>query len=51
MEICDNIGLSATSACLVFIKKVVNEQKIPFELAVNEIFLNDKKQKETEVQK
>lgn len=40
METCESIGINATSACLIFIKKVVNEQKIPFELTANKKRLN-----------
>ena len=33
-QLCDDLGLTVSSACLVFIKKAVSEQKIPFELSV-----------------
>ncbi len=33
--ICENIGLTMTTAFCVFAKKAVSEQKIPFELTAN----------------
>lgn len=34
-ELCENLGLTVTTACTVFMKKAVAEQRIPFELSVN----------------
>ena len=34
-EICEKIGLSVSAAINVFVKKVVSERKIPFELTVS----------------
>ena len=33
--LCENIGLTMTTAFCVFAKKAVSEQKIPFELTAN----------------
>lgn len=33
--LCDNLGLSVSSACVVFMRKAISEQKIPFELSAN----------------
>lgn len=34
-ELCENIGLTMTTAFCVFAKKAVSEQKIPFDLTAN----------------
>ena len=44
-ELLDNFGMSMSTAMLVFIKKVVNEKKIPFEISATEDFYNPHNQK------
>lgn len=34
-ELCENIGLTMTTAFCVFAKKAVSEQRIPFDLTAN----------------
>ena len=34
-ELCDNIGMSMSTAICIFAKKAVSEQCIPFELSAN----------------
>lgn len=34
-EFCDEIGINMTTAINMFIKKVIREQRIPFELSLN----------------
>ena len=41
----DSFGMSMSTAMLVFIKKVVNERKIPFEISSNDDFYNPYNQK------
>ncbi len=36
-NVCDDIGLTATSALIVYIKAVVNRRKIPFELSAEKV--------------
>lgn len=40
-RICSDIGLSLSSAITVYIKKVVAEKRIPFELTANDPYLTD----------
>lgn len=35
-EFCSNVGMSMTTAFVVFAKATVNEQRIPFEIKANE---------------
>lgn len=37
-EICNKIGLSVSAALNVFVKKVINEHRIPFELSDNHFY-------------
>ena len=34
VKLCDELGLTVTTACCAFIKKSVAEQRIPFELSI-----------------
>jgi len=36
--LCENIGMSMTTAICIFAKKAVSEQKIPFEVTANDKF-------------
>ena len=35
-DFCENTGMTMTTAICIFVKKVVAEQKIPFEITVND---------------
>ena len=35
-KLCDNLGLTVTTACCAFIKRAILEQRIPFELSLTE---------------
>ena len=35
-EFCENTGMTMTTAICIFVKKVVAEQKIPFEVSAND---------------
>ena len=37
-DFCDNIGMTMTTAICVFAKKVVREQKIPFEITADPFY-------------
>ena len=37
-DFCEDIGMSMTTAICVFVKKAVNEQKIPFEITAQDPF-------------
>ncbi len=37
-DLCENIGMSMTTAICIFAKKAIAEQKIPFEVTANDPF-------------
>lgn len=39
---CDNVGLSSSAAIYMFIKNVINEHRIPFEVREPDTFYNAK---------
>lgn len=41
-RLCDDLGMSMTTAICVFAKKAVAEQRIPFELTANDPFYSSK---------
>lgn len=43
-EFCSNVGINMTTAFNIFAKKVVSEQRIPFEIAADP-FYNEKNMK------
>ncbi len=40
--LCDNIGMSMTTAICIFAKKAVSEQRIPFDVTYNDPFYSEK---------
>jgi DNA-damage-inducible protein J len=43
VKLCDDLGLTVTTACCAFIRKAVAEQRIPFELSVTQTKRKDGK--------
>ena len=47
-DFCENTGMTMTTAICIFVKKVVSEQRIPFEISVNDPFYSSANMKRIE---